>query len=128
MHYVAAIHILRHIKGTIFHDLHFSSQSALDLHAFFDADWACDLTNHRSATEYCFLLEDSLLSWRSKKQMVVARSSTKVEYCALVKTIAKPIWLHWSLQDMGVSCTTPTPLYYNNQIAIQIAHNDIFHK
>ena len=74
-HYVAVLRILRYLKGTIFDGLHFSSHSSLTLQAYLDADWVGDPTNRRSTTGYCFILGDSLISWRSKKRTVVARSS-----------------------------------------------------
>ncbi|GAV82123.1 hypothetical protein CFOL_v3_25576, partial [Cephalotus follicularis] len=67
-HFSAVLRILRYIKGTLFHDLHFSSETLFALHAFYDADWAGDPTDRRSTTGYCFFLGTSLISWRSKKQ------------------------------------------------------------
>jgi hypothetical protein len=69
-----------------FHGLYFSSQSPFQLHAYTDADWAGDPIDRRSAIGYCFLLGTSLISWRSKKQTVVAQSSTETEYRALAHT------------------------------------------
>ena len=66
-HYVAVVRILRYLKGTIFDGLYFSSHSSLTLQAYSDSDWAGDPTDCRSTTGYCFLLSDSLISWRSKK-------------------------------------------------------------
>ncbi|WKA02119.1 hypothetical protein VitviT2T_020342 [Vitis vinifera] len=85
-HYAAVLRILRYLKGTLFHGLFYSAQSPLVLRAFFDVDWAGDLTDRRSTTGYCFLLGSSLISWRSKKQTFVARSSTEAEYHALADT------------------------------------------
>ena len=127
-HYVVVLRILRYLKSTIFDGLHFSSHSSLTLQAYSDADWAGDPTDRRSTTIYCFLLGDSFISWRSKKQTVVARSSTKVEYRALATTTAELVWLRWLLQDLGVDCSTATKLHCDNRSVIQIAHNDIFYE
>uniref|UniRef100_A0A2N9GU88 Reverse transcriptase Ty1/copia-type domain-containing protein n=1 Tax=Fagus sylvatica TaxID=28930 RepID=A0A2N9GU88_FAGSY len=128
LHYAAVLRILRYLKGTLFHGLHFSSQSSLTLQAYSDADWAGDPTDRRSTTGYCFLLGDSLISWRSKKQSVVARSSTEAEYRALADTTAELLWLRWLLQDLGIDCSTAVPIHCDNRSAIQIAHNDVFHE
>uniref|UniRef100_A0A2N9FB22 GDSL esterase/lipase n=1 Tax=Fagus sylvatica TaxID=28930 RepID=A0A2N9FB22_FAGSY len=87
-----------------------------------------DPTDRRSTTGYCFLLGDSLISWRSKKQSVVARSSTEAEYRALADTTAELLWLRWLLQDLGIDCSTAVPIHCDNRSAIQIAHNDVFHE
>uniref|UniRef100_A0A2N9GCN7 Reverse transcriptase Ty1/copia-type domain-containing protein n=1 Tax=Fagus sylvatica TaxID=28930 RepID=A0A2N9GCN7_FAGSY len=128
LHYVAVLRILRYLKGTLFHGLHFSSQSSLTLQAYSDADWAGDPTDRRSTTGYCFLLGNSLISWRSKKQSVVARSSTEAEYRALADTTAELLWLRWLLQDLGIDCSTAVLIHCDNRSAIQIAHNDVFHE
>jgi hypothetical protein len=127
-HYAAVLHILRYVKGTLFHGLHFSSCSSLELHSYSDADWVGNPINRYSTTGYCFLLGTSLISWRSNKQTVVARSSTEAEYRALANTTSELLWLRWLLTDMGAPQTTSSPLYCDNRSAIQIAHNDVFHK
>ena len=127
-HYAAVLRILRYIKGTLFHGLHFSAHSSLELRAYSDADWAGDPTDRRSTTGYCFFLGDSLISWRSKKQTVVARSSTEAEYRALADVTQELLWLRWLLEDMGVNHSTATTIHCDNQSAIQIAHNDVFHE
>jgi hypothetical protein len=127
-HYAAVLRILRYIKGTLFHGLHFSAQSSLELRAYADADWAGDPTDHRSTTGYCFLLGSFLISWRSKKQSVVARTSTEAEYRVLADATSELLWLRWLLTDMGAPQTTSTPIHCDNRSAIHIAHNDVFHE
>uniref|UniRef100_A0A2N9I8J5 Reverse transcriptase Ty1/copia-type domain-containing protein n=1 Tax=Fagus sylvatica TaxID=28930 RepID=A0A2N9I8J5_FAGSY len=121
------LRILRYLKGTLFHGLHFSSQSSLTLQAYSDADWAGDPTDRRSTTGYCFLLGDSLISWRSKKQSVVARSSTEAEYRALADTTAELLWLRWLLQDLGIDCSTAGTLQLRS-VSSQDQLADIFTK
>ncbi|TYK19098.1 putative mitochondrial protein [Cucumis melo var. makuwa] len=77
---------------------------------------------------YCFYLGDSLISWRSKKQIVVSRSITESEYRAIADTTAKLLWLRWLLTDMGVPQQSPTLLHCDNRSDIQIAYNDVFHE
>ncbi|XP_028103205.1 uncharacterized protein LOC114302390 [Camellia sinensis] len=115
-HYAALVCILRYLKGTLFHGLHYSRLSSLQLQAFSDADWAGDPIDRRSTTGFCFFLDNSLISWRSKKQTLVARSSIEAEYRALADTTQELVWFRWLLSDMGVSHSAATNLYCDNQI------------
>lgn len=60
-YYVVVLLILHYLKGTMFHQLHFSTTYSFDSRAYFDADWEGDPTD-RISTSYCFFLEDSLIS------------------------------------------------------------------
>ena len=102
----------------MFHGLHFIAHSTLDLCAYFDADWAGDPTNRCSTTGFCFFLGDSLISWRSKKQHIVSRSSTEAEYRALANTTSKLLALRCLLEDMGLTHFSLTVIHYDNRSAI----------
>ena len=128
VHYVAVLQILRYVKGTLYHGLHYSFRSSLEFHAYSDANWVGDPTDRCSITSFCFLLGTYLVSWRSKKQDVVSRSSTKAKYRALTDTTYELVWFHWLLDDMDAPQPTTTPLYYNNRSAFYIVHNDVFHE
>ena len=86
VHYAAVLRILRYVKGKLYHGLHYSSRYSLELHAYSDADWAGDPTDRCSITSFCFLLGTSLISWCSKKQDMVSRSSIEAKYHVLVDT------------------------------------------
>ena len=77
--YAVVLQILRYVKDTLYHGLHYFSRSSLELHAYSDADWTDDPTDRCSITGFCFLLGTSLVSWHSKKQDVVSHSSTEAE-------------------------------------------------
>lgn len=92
-----------------------------------DTNWASDPIDRCSTIGYCFFLEDLLIAWQSKKQTLTTWFITKVEYHALVDITIKLLWPCWLLVDTGVSHSS-SPLYFDNRSAIQIAHNDVFHK
>jgi hypothetical protein len=58
----------------------------------------------------------------------VSRSSTGVEYRTLADTTSELLALHWLLEDMGLTHSSPTVIHCDNCSAIQIAHNDVFHE
>ncbi|KAA0054612.1 putative mitochondrial protein [Cucumis melo var. makuwa] len=69
----------------------------------------------------------NLVTWRSKKQSVVARSSAEAEYRAMSLGICEKIWLQKVLSDLHQECETPLKLFCDNKTAISIANNPIQH-
>nr|GEV04679.1 uncharacterized mitochondrial protein AtMg00810-like [Tanacetum cinerariifolium] len=128
VHWVAVLQILRYLRGTQFQILLFPSTSALDLHGYCNSDWASDVVSRKLTTGSCIFLGDSLISWKSKKQDVLFKSSTEAEYRAMAVISSEIVWLRWLLADMGVPIGNSTLLHYDNRRAIQIAHNSVFHE
>lgn len=110
----------------MFHGLHKPFGSSLDLQRYCDTYWARDPTDRRSTTGYCFFPGSSLISWQSKKQIVISHSSIEPEYRALADVTSEVVLLRWLLQDISVSHHSSTPIHCDIQSAIQIAHNDVF--
>ncbi|XP_038982127.1 uncharacterized mitochondrial protein AtMg00810-like [Phoenix dactylifera] len=125
-HFQLLKRVLRYIKGTLHHSLHFQS-GPLVLSAFCDSDWAGDSIDRRSTSGFCIFLGSNLISWCAKKQPTVARSSTKAEYRALALTASELIWLRRLLRELGISIDTPTEIYCDNISAIALASNPVFH-
>ncbi|XP_022859623.1 uncharacterized protein LOC111380324 [Olea europaea var. sylvestris] len=107
VHWAAVVRILRYLRGTCFQNLLFSSTSSLVVSAYSDVDWASSPTDRKSTTDFCIFLGDSLISWKSKKQTVVSRSSTEAEYRAMASTTTEIVWLRWLLADMTGTITPP---------------------
>ena len=104
VHYAVVLRILRYVKGTLYHGLHYSSRSSLEFHAYLDADWAGDPTDRCSITGFCFLLGTSLVSWCSKKQDVVPVPVLRLSIVPLSTPLASLFgfagsWLTWMLHS-----------------------------
>jgi len=74
------------------------------------------------------LLWAILVTWRSKKQIVVARSSIGAEYRAIAHTIYELIWIQLLLSEMGVVSSQSMVMHCDNQLATYIANNPMFHE
>ncbi|PKI39875.1 hypothetical protein CRG98_039715 [Punica granatum] len=82
----------------------------------------------RSVTGYFIILGGSLVSWKTKKQTTVSRSSADVEYRAMAATVSEILWLRSLLSSLGVQINYPTCLFCDNQAALHIAANPVFHE
>ncbi|KAK2390516.1 putative mitochondrial protein [Trifolium repens] len=127
-HYDTACRVVRYLKGSPGRGLLFRRDAQLQLLGFTDADWAGCLDSRRSTSGYCFFLGSSLISWRAKKQHTVSRSSSEAEYRALSFASCELQWLVYLLTDLNVQCAKPPVLYCDNQSALHIAANPVFHE
>ena len=79
----------------------------------------------RSTTGYCTFLGGNLVTWKSKKQSVVARSSVEAEFRAMAQGICELLWMKVILEDVKVKWGEPMRLYCDNKSAISIVHNPV---
>ncbi|CAN6719979.1 unnamed protein product [Malus baccata var. baccata] len=91
-HYLAVKRILRYLKWTMTHGIRYTKGSLI-VRSFSDADWAEDPNDRRSTTGLVVFLGNNPISWASKKQQTVSRSSTEAKYRAFSSTAAELDWL-----------------------------------
>jgi hypothetical protein len=122
-HWEAALRVVRFLKGNLGQQIFFGSKSDLKLHGWCDSDWAsCPLTR-RSVTGWIVQLGDSPISWKTKKQHIVSRSSAKAEYRSMATTSCELKWLKGILSNLGVVHDEPMIIHCDSQTAIHIAKN-----
>lgn len=126
-HYKMVKRILRYLEGIVDLGLHFSSNSTLDLYAFLDADWASFPITRHSTTRYYVFLRSNCIFWSTKKQHIVSRSSSEVEYHAMSHTTVELTWISFLLHDLGVSLSSTLLLLCDNLSAFYMIANHVFH-
>ncbi|PRQ17191.1 putative RNA-directed DNA polymerase [Rosa chinensis] len=120
--------ILRYLKGTVDRGIIMKNNGHFNLVGYSDSDWAGNSIDRKSTTGYCTFIGGNLVTWKSKKQTVVARSSAEAEYRAMASIACELIWLKTLLGDLGIICPTPITLHCDNQAAMHIAANPVFHE
>ncbi|KZV22301.1 Cysteine-rich RLK (receptor-like protein kinase) 8 [Dorcoceras hygrometricum] len=126
-HLDAVYRILRYLKLTPGRGLFFAKTDDRSVSAFTDADWAGSISDRRSTSGYCTMVWGNLVTWRSKKQSVVARSSAEAEYRAMAHGLCELIWIRRVLQELKMDVPHPMQLFCDNKSTISIAHNPVHH-
>lgn len=110
-HMEAALRIVRYLKGTYGYGLFFGKNGHSRIHGYTDADWA--------------FVGDNLVTWRSKKQSVVALSSAEAEFRGIKSGIMEILWLKKLLTELGFPPNQAVKLYCDNKAAISISENPV---
>ncbi|GJU12062.1 uncharacterized mitochondrial protein-like protein [Tanacetum coccineum] len=126
-HLVALHRVLRYIKLCYGHGIYFPASNKLELTTYCDSDWASCQTTRRSVLGYAIFLGNSLISWQSKKQLVVSRSSSEAEYRSLADSTCEISWLKCLLHDIGINIPTPSLVMCDNALTIALANNPVQH-
>ncbi|XP_071695376.1 uncharacterized protein [Rutidosis leptorrhynchoides] len=127
-HMKAALRVLRYLKGSPGKGITIKKFSDLTFSGFVDSDYAKSNILRKSVTGFCIYFGGNLVSWKSKKQSTVSRSSTEAEYRALASISCEIIWILKVLKDLEVKVDLPVRILCDSKSALQIAKNPVFHE
>lgn len=127
VHWSAVKRVFRYLKSTMTISIMLGKDKGpIDLLGYADSDWGGDRFDRKSYTGYIFILNNSPISWNSKKQPTVALSTTEAEYMALTSATKEAIWLKQLFNEIGISIET-VKLFGDNQGALKLSKNPVFH-
>ncbi|GAV76368.1 hypothetical protein CFOL_v3_19843 [Cephalotus follicularis] len=120
-HMEAIFMILRYLKGSLGRGLYLKKTTERQVDIYMNSDWAGSQTDRRSTTGYCTFICGNTVTWHSKKQVVVARSSADAVYRAMSHDIFEIMWLERMLIELGIPTSNPMILLCDNKATIEIA-------
>lgn len=123
-HMNTVIRILRYLKFAPRKWLMLSKNDHHEVIGYTDTDWACCITDRRSTSGYFTFVGGNLVTWRSKKQKVVARCCAEAEYRGMAHGVYEFLWFR---NDLGFNPKKAMNLYYDNKVAIDISQNPVQH-
>lgn len=119
--------VLPYIRGTPSIGVHLRASQTLSLTAYSDADWAGCPDTRRSTSGFCVFLGDALVSWSSKRQSTVSRSSAEAEYHGVANAVAECSWLRSLLGELGCPVGSAT-IVFCDVSAVYMSRNPVHHK
>lgn len=128
IHWEAVKRILKYLKGTANYGIKFVKQNDLSLIGYSDSDYAGDSINRRSTSGYLYKLGESPIAWNTKRQSVVALSTTEAEFIAAANAIKEMIWLNRLKREVLCENKQKPKLLMDNQSAIRLLKNPEFNK
>ncbi|XP_071705246.1 uncharacterized mitochondrial protein AtMg00810-like [Rutidosis leptorrhynchoides] len=118
VHMDALKHIIRYLQGTTQIGIHITRIRSNELIAYTDADWDGFPDTRRSTSGYCVYYGDNLISWSSKQQTTLSRSSAEVEYRGVANVVAESCWLRKLLLELHCPTSKATLVFCDNISAI----------
>ncbi|KAJ0511272.1 putative RNA-directed DNA polymerase [Helianthus annuus] len=127
-HLDAALRVVRYLKTTLGQGIMLYNEGGSQLVAYSGSDWmGCPFTR-RSRTGYILLFSGAPMSWKSKKQSIISRSSAEAEYRAMATTVSEILWFWWLLTELDTPQDGHTTLFCDNEAARHFANNPVFHE
>jgi hypothetical protein len=125
-HWNCVKRVLRYLKGTIQKEIQYGGLYK-NILGYSDSNFAADVDDRKSTGAYLFIMNSGAVSWVSKKQQTVAKSTTEAEYMALSQASCEAIWIRSFLKEIGSHKEEPILIYGDNQGALKLAQNPQYH-
>lgn len=125
-HWKAVKRIFRYLKGTANLKLRYTKPKTNNIIAYSDADWASEIDKRKSCTGYIIKWSNAAICWQSKRQPIVALSSTEAEYIALSSTTCEIVWLLQLVNELQNNSAREVILCCDNQSAIKLSQSDAY--
>jgi hypothetical protein len=109
--------VLRYLALTPNHGIVYGAGGATELQGYTDSDYAACTDTRKSRGAYVFMLHGGAVAWSSKRQTVVATSTTEAEYIAAAEAAREATWLRRMVHQLGVPLQGPLPLLVRQRSA-----------
>ncbi|XP_071688768.1 secreted RxLR effector protein 161-like [Rutidosis leptorrhynchoides] len=126
-HMDAVWRIIKYLKGTAGHGVLFKKNGHLRTQIYTDAGYGGEKGDRRSTSGYFALVGGNLVTWKSKKQKVVALSSAEAEFRGIAKGVTEALWIKKLLTEVGFPPKDSIRIMCDNEAAIKISENPIQH-
>jgi hypothetical protein len=128
-HLTVVKRIIRYRHGIVDLELFVArASSPHTLTVYTDADWAESPDTHRSTSGYVVFLSDCLISWSSKRQLTVSRSSAEAEYRVVANSVTKATWRHQLLLELHQPLQRAMVVYCDNMSVVCLSTNLVQHQ
>jgi len=128
IHFTAVKRVYKYLKGTKEYGITYYKDYSRYILGYCDADYAGDILSAKSTSGYIILLAGGIISWKSKLQSIIAQSTTEAEYIAINAVIKEAIYIKALLEELGFYKQDKFPIYTDNNGALLLAKNPIFHE
>ncbi|GKD44289.1 ribonuclease H-like domain-containing protein [Tanacetum coccineum] len=122
------LRVLRYLKGASGSGVNYEKSKHMFLKVYADSDWAKCPVTRRSVSGYCVFFNGCMVSWKSKKQATLSKSSAEAEYRSMAAATCELMWVVNILKDLKVTNLLSAELYCDNSATIQIAANPVMHE
>ena len=127
LHFATAKRIMRYLKGTLEFGIWYQREGKSELLGYINNNYAGDVDDSRSTSDYVFLMSEGAVAWSSRKQPIVTLSTTESEYVAAATCAYQAIWMKRILKEIGHEQDEEMILFCDKMSTIKLSKNAVMH-